>query len=54
LDIKPGSYTLAVRVGSWDGRLLELAHCDDPDLAADRGLYKLGPIRISAGPVKMN
>lgn len=48
--VKPGQYTLALRIGEWDGHSSRLAECDAPDVIANRGLITIGQVRI-AGPV---
>jgi len=47
--LEPGRYTLAMRVGGWNGRATVLSQCDAPELAANRMLCKLGEIDVAAG-----
>lgn len=46
-DLRPGRYTLALRVGTWKDARLALAQCDAPGLAADRMLVRLGQVEVT-------
>jgi hypothetical protein len=49
-DLKSGRYTLALRMAGWNGRTSTLAQCDDPSLATNRMLWKVGSVVIGGPP----
>jgi hypothetical protein len=46
-DLRPGRYTLALRVGTWRHGVMALASADTPGLAADRMLVRLADVEVA-------
>jgi hypothetical protein len=50
-DLRPGRYTLALRVGAWQAGVATLSRCEAPGLAADRMLVRFGEVEVLAPPL---